>query len=453
MVCIRTLSLLLAIGFASVVPRLVAAQSTCTLPVAAYLTDGVGEPLSGDVDVELRFYTDDGPDALPIECRSTTATLDGGWLRLLIDACEPPEPGDCGLVSLQSVFDASDGVWVGFRVDDDVDELGPRLLIGAVPYAIRAGHADTADDAATLDGRSADDFASADELAAHIADGHGGTIGVPEMTAMTTGGETCALVDQRPICWPYTDYFPYGSAYQVIDISGYVACGIDVAGAVECFDVTSGGGTGDREATPAGEFMDVAVGEGVCALTTAGEAICWGREDLADDAPPGAFSTIALGNGGGRTACATGEVSGVVCWGGATSSGGGDIITEAPTDGSYSDVFVGDFFACAVDAVSGALRCWGTAMPPPPGAFLSVTGGDHGACALRADRTVHCWVNEERGSWRWDTANVPTGDGFLHVTADGDRGCAIHESGEVYCWAARGRTPINTEVPFGLRYR
>ncbi len=110
MVCIRTLSLLLAIGFASVVPRLVAAQSTCTLPVAAYLTDGVGEPLSGDVDVELRFYTDDGPDALPIECRSTTATLDGGWIRLLIDACEPPEPGDCGLVSLQSVFDASDGV-------------------------------------------------------------------------------------------------------------------------------------------------------------------------------------------------------------------------------------------------------------------------------------------------------------------------------------------------------
>lgn len=428
------------------------AQSTCTLPVSAYLTDGVGTPLDGDVDVELRFYDDGAPDALPIECRSTTVGLEDGWIRLLVDACDPPDPGDCGVVPLTSLLDASDALWVGISIDDE--ELTPRQLVGAVPYAVRAANAARAEDSDLLDGHSPDDFASADELAAHIAEGHGGSaVGTPTMTVMATGGETCALVDRRPICWPYTDYFPYQSAYEVIDISGYVACGIDELGAVDCFDVTSGGGTGDREVTPPGEFMDVAVGEGVCALTTAGLPVCWGREDLASDAPIGAFTTIAIGNGGGRTACATGEVSGVVCWGGATSSGGGDIIAGAPTAGTYSDVFVGDFFACAVDAVTNALRCWGTSMPPPAGTFLSVSGGDHGACALATDRTVHCWVNEDRGSWRWDTANVPTGDGFIHVSAEGDRGCGIHESGEVYCWAARGRTPLNTEVPFGLRYR
>jgi hypothetical protein len=435
-------ALALSVFFTLALPAEAAAQSTCTLPVSAYLTDGAGSPLDGAIDVELRFYDDGAPDALPIECRSTPATLESGWLRLLVDACGAPEPGDCGVVPLTSLLGSSESLWVGIRVDDD--ELTPRQLVGAVPYAVHAA------DAAALGGRSADEFASADELAAHIADGHdGGGVGVPAMTAMTTGGETCALVGVRPICWPYTDYFPSQSAYQVIDISEYAACGIDAVGAVECFDVASG----DSEATPAGTFMDVAVGEGACALTTDGEAICWGRDDLASDAPAGAYTTIAIGNGGGRTACATGEVSGVVCWGGGTSSGGDDIIAGAPSIGTYSDVFVGDFFACAVDAVSGVLLCWGTTMPPPAGAFLSVSGGDHGACALRTDRTVHCWVNEERGSWRWDSANVPSGSGFTHVSAEGDRGCAIHESGEVYCWAARGRTPVNTEVPFGLRYR
>ena len=151
--------LALAIGS----PTLVAAQSTCALPLAAYLTDATGAPLDGVLDVEVRFYVDGDVDALPVECRSTSASLDGGWLRFLVDACSPPDPEDCGVVSLNSVFASSDEVWVGIRVGDDEEELSPRQLLGAVPYSIRAGsasHAETADVATALEGFNPADYAT-----------------------------------------------------------------------------------------------------------------------------------------------------------------------------------------------------------------------------------------------------------------------------------------------------
>jgi hypothetical protein len=129
-----------------------AAQSTCSLPVTAYLTDPAGAPLDGVVDTELRFYLDEDVDAVPAECRSASVAVDGGWLRILVDVCSPPEPGDCGVISLNSVFESSDAVWVGIRVGLDADELTPRQLVGAVPYAVHAASA------ASLEGFDPDDY-------------------------------------------------------------------------------------------------------------------------------------------------------------------------------------------------------------------------------------------------------------------------------------------------------
>lgn len=139
-------------------PSLVAAQSACSLPVAAYLTDSAGAPLDGALDVEVRFYLEEGAGALPVECRSTSASLDDGWLRFLIDVCSPPEPGDCGVVSLNSVFASADAVWIGIRVGDEDEELSPRQLVGAVPYAIHAASA------ASLEGFDPADFAAVESL-------------------------------------------------------------------------------------------------------------------------------------------------------------------------------------------------------------------------------------------------------------------------------------------------
>jgi hypothetical protein len=151
--------------------NLAAAQSTCAVPVEYYLTDISGEPLNTSIDVELNFYLSGDGDALAVDCRTASEVpVSAGWMRLMLDACSlPPDDGSgCGTSSLQELFIASDTtgdtVHVGIRIADDPGELTPRIAIGAVPFAVRAGqaahatHADTADDATTLDGLTVEEI-------------------------------------------------------------------------------------------------------------------------------------------------------------------------------------------------------------------------------------------------------------------------------------------------------
>jgi len=143
----------------------VSAQPTCELPVSAYVTDGDGAPLDGSIDVELRFYTAAEPEALPVECRTIAeAAVEAGWLRVLLDACEAPPDGDCGVAPLNSVIRSAESLYVGLRVGEAESELAPRLVVGATPYAVRA------DDAGTLAGLRPEAFERAGALAEHAAD-------------------------------------------------------------------------------------------------------------------------------------------------------------------------------------------------------------------------------------------------------------------------------------------
>ena len=144
------------------------AQPTCELPIYAYVTDDVGAGLAGSLDVELRFYTDASVDAEPAECRSLAAVpVDDGWLRMVVDICGTPAPGDCGVAPLTEVIEASEMLAVGIAVGGSATELSPRIQVGTAPYAVRAT------DAATLEGLGPDAFEAAGEVAAHAADEHG----------------------------------------------------------------------------------------------------------------------------------------------------------------------------------------------------------------------------------------------------------------------------------------
>lgn len=153
---------ILSLGVAFVA-RPVVAQPVCELPVSAYLSDAAGEALTGSVDVELRFYAEPEPDAAPVECRSFEAlAIDRGWMRVNVDGCAAPEPTDCGIAPLSELFGTAPGVWVGVSVGGE--ELGPRIPVGAVPFAFRAGDSDA------LQGRAAEEFATAEDLGDHAAD-------------------------------------------------------------------------------------------------------------------------------------------------------------------------------------------------------------------------------------------------------------------------------------------
>ena len=164
---VRIPTRLLALLAITSLPVAVTAQPLCELPITAYLSDSDGAALTGASDVELRFYLDDSPAALPVECRTQTAVpIVDGWLRVMVDTCADPTPDACGTAPLTSVLaSATDGsgLWVGIVVGEG-DELEPRIAVGAVPFAVRAS------DSQLLDGNTADAFEPAGSVASHAAD-------------------------------------------------------------------------------------------------------------------------------------------------------------------------------------------------------------------------------------------------------------------------------------------
>ena len=157
---------LVAVPLLTVATTRISAQPTCALPVSAYVTDGAGAPLAGTTDLELRFYTDAGDEALPVECRSLSAVdVDAGWIRVVLDACAAPAPGDCGVQPLDALLDDADSLFVGLVVGAAADELSPRIVVGAAPYAIRAA------DSGTLAGLGPDAFEASGTVDDHAAAG------------------------------------------------------------------------------------------------------------------------------------------------------------------------------------------------------------------------------------------------------------------------------------------
>lgn len=144
------------------IPPGVAAQTVCSLPVSTYLTDADGVALDGSVDVELRFFLDPLPGAPPAECRTfADVPVADGWLRVDVDACDEPDAVDCGTMPLSEILRDASGLWVDVVVGGTV--LGPRIAVGAVPYAVEASNA------STLQGREPDAFEAAGTVDAHAA--------------------------------------------------------------------------------------------------------------------------------------------------------------------------------------------------------------------------------------------------------------------------------------------
>ena len=147
----------------ALLPSSVIAQSLCSLPVSAHLTDAAGAPLDGALDIELQFYVEAAPEVTPSECRSFAAVpVINGWVRVDVDACSDPAPGDCGTMALSEVLRGADGLWVAIVADGE--ELGPRIPVGAVPYAVEASNA------ATLQGLEPDAFEAVGSIDGHTGD-------------------------------------------------------------------------------------------------------------------------------------------------------------------------------------------------------------------------------------------------------------------------------------------
>jgi len=221
-----------------------------------------------------------------------------------------------------------------------------------------------------------------------------------------------------------------------------------------------------------------------CALTSAGKAMCWGRNDsgqlgvgtttIQRSVP---VEVLGLGNGvtalaaGQNYTCAVTSDGGAKCWGYNASGNLGDgtnIQRNEPVDvvGLTSGVIslvAGGAHTCALTSVGG-VKCWGnnykgflgdgttndSAVPVDviglSSGVTALLSGLNYTCALTSEGGVKCWGENEVGQLGTGTdleySKMPVevsglASGVMELaTGGGKHSCVIRTGGEVKCWGA-----------------
>lgn len=278
-------------------------------------------------------------------------------------------------------------------------------------------------------------------------------------------------------------------ALSFMHVSGSIrhTCGIDSNQQVWCWGLGLGGELGDGRradsAVPipvAGGHAFVALsgslgGHATCALTSAGEAWCWGpnsrgevgngtREVAAEPqlvATTVAFKAISIGD---LHACGVTTTGVAYCWGsnafGILGVGDNGSASDLPVlvEGGhvFASVAAGGEHTCALTA-EGQAYCWGmghltgTAGAPArvslPRAvetdhrYVAIAAGFAHSCALTADGEIDCWGENLVGQLgdgthldRPQPVRVDSQETFESIVTGGAHTCAVVRGGSVWCW-------------------
>ncbi len=221
--------------------------------------------------------------------------------------------------------------------------------------------------------------------------------------------------------------------------------------------------TSPTYAAPPGAYIAITVGASdACALTEAGEAVCWDIETAETwDTPPGFYNFVTAEGG---DACSIAEGGELACL-----SRGEDPWTPLGEGTARYTAVVDD---CGLTE-EGAIECWGVwpgTWPDPPSEPLVAIGGlrrtggfgaeHYHRCALTATGDIICWGSDtlSRETWRqrksgdyvalagldacgltssghWDClGSVPTGEErYVAISTTGRHHCAIATNGKAVC--------------------
>jgi alpha-tubulin suppressor-like RCC1 family protein len=279
-----------------------------------------------------------------------------------------------------------------------------------------------------------------------------------------------------------------------VSAGGEFSCALDVTGAAYCWGSNASGqlgfGTAGSDpyvrAVPVSSpvsFTTITTGQRhACALTSTGDAYCWGGGawgqlgvgtptsdcglELCETRPRKienlTFTTIAAGL---QHTCGILTCGQAYCWGVNFSGTIGDsTMTEfyespvAVAGGhSFKSISGADDHTCAITTV-GAAYCWGvnnegqigndfestTRFPLPVlgGIVFEIiaTGGAH-SCALTPTGVAYCWgrnLEGELGNGSRDNSGVPiavnTQVQFTEISVGNTHTCGMSTLGEAYCW-------------------
>jgi alpha-tubulin suppressor-like RCC1 family protein len=248
-------------------------------------------------------------------------------------------------------------------------------------------------------------------------------------------------------------------------------------------------------ATGTFQFASVSVGfRHQCALSTSGEAYCWGLNSsaqLGDGTQTsrlvptpviGGKKFISISAGWGHT-CGVSAAGQIFCWGDnregqlglGTSVSMSHAPAQVPASFAFSQVSTGFVHTCAV-TVAQAAYCWGSNGAGQLGSatatgstrpvavtseskFRSIDVGENHSCAVTADGQVFCWGSNSTGELGigaafGTTRNIParagTLTGMTSIAAGARHTCAAGAS--VFCWGrnAFGETGLPPLAHIGV---
>lgn len=244
-------------------------------------------------------------------------------------------------------------------------------------------------------------------------------------------------------------------------------------------------------------FIELATGVAhTCGLTTEGEVLCWGRNELGQlgdgsflprfeavrvrGLPPVVTLTAA-----GNATCAIGRDRGLWCWGeNALGQLGNGSKRPSPTPTPVSRLSKGveavsmsERHACALQ--SGQVFCWGSNeeqalgsgpsggyasfVPLPVPDLRDVIGVDVGSfdsCAQKRDASIVCWGNSDtgifkpaQGKYSMTPVEVFASASQVRSFAVGSHNiCALLGNGDVICAGQFFTGSETPATPYGMRY-
>jgi alpha-tubulin suppressor-like RCC1 family protein len=262
--------------------------------------------------------------------------------------------------------------------------------------------------------------------------------GLSNVVSLTSGAlHSCAVNSAgEGYCWGSNRYGELGTAVPVTD-----TC--EAEGPI--------GGRTTCSATPlrvasVPALREISAGAAfTCAISTTGDAFCWGRNDTGQlgTPTPGATSTPVPVTGGSGLAqissgfshtCAVRTDGRIVCWG----AGGSGQLGNGSTSNSTTPV-----------QVAGSLT------------FRFVTAGAAHTCALTTGGAAYCWGNNTNGKLgvgpdvTQSTVPIAVAGGFTFssISAGVDHTCGIATpSNQVLCWGSRSQGQVGGTPTVGAYF-
>ncbi|HEX2079210.1 MAG TPA: hypothetical protein VHG08_15905 [Longimicrobium sp.] len=293
------------------------------------------------------------------------------------------------------------------------------------------------------------------------------------------------------------------TAFSTLDAGETHACALTSGGQAWCWGRNSTGQLGDSTATTRTVAVQVLQQSGVtftalsaglihnCALTSAGQAWCWGYNAdgrLGDSTtnlglapvavkPLGgvAFTSISAGS---QHTCGLNSSGQAYCWGSNAYGQIGNnntayqktpVAVQHPSGVTFSSISAGAVHTCALDT-TGQAWCWGygadgamgggfsfgdsvpVQVTHPSGVtFTSLVTEYKHTCALTSAGQAYCWGKNGSGQLGDNTTTTrytpvavqhPSGVTFVSLSTGDVNTCARTSAGQSYCWGAGSRGQV-----------